>query len=257
MFNKCLSKSASALLNSALSKKQDNTLDQEVSANLIVNKNSDQQSSFNKKNEEFYEDGSHLPTIKKKKKVEREIDSHNNYSSNWRCFKNTDFNPNYKVESSLNVNVNLVTYPNYLKNCNNNDDKVSLNNNGSINLSNSTAHYSKNIQKVFSDSGYPSTNISNFANININNTLPQILINPLNKINNQNFLNTIDYIKNDENEKRTDLNRNFSHLNKIKEKKYEEKFNCFSNIQKTNSQKEFPFETVVNLFFFYKLFYFF
>lgn len=252
MFNQCLSKSAAASLNLGFCNNVENSFNKEISPFMKTNMNTKRESSSNKKDKDYNSIRSDLTTTSKHKKseVESEIDSYINETSDSKSYKNTDFNPNYKVESSLNVNVNLVTYPDYFSNSNN-DDKVSSSKNASVNVSNSSANYSKNLQKVFSASGYPAANISNFANININNTLPQILINPSTKINNQNIHNdlNVDYKGKRENDKKNDLNRNFSCENNMtKEKKWDEKFNSYSN-WKSIYQKYFPLEnSVVNFF---------
>ena len=254
MFNQCLSKNAAASL-TGISTKNNDPLDMEISPYMNINNNPDREASFNKKKEDFYAIESDLPS-NKRNEVESEIDSYINNSSDCKSFKKSNFSPNYKVESSLNVNVNLVTYPDYFANSNNND-KVSLSKNASINLSNSSANYPKNIKNIFSSSGYPATNISNFANININNTLPQILINPSTNLNNQNNENAlnVDYIEKKENYEKNDLIRNFNSENKMsKENKSDEKFKSYSNLKKANNQKDLHFEkTVVYLFIFNKL----
>lgn len=192
MFNQCLSKSASANFNSELYKKSYSQLDCEISPSMETNSKPFQDFKFydNKKDEDFSKRKDSDFYKNKERNVESEIDSYILDISESKRLKSNEFNPNYKVESSLNVNVNLVTYPNYFANSNN-DDKVSLNKNQCMNIEDSTDCYSNNFQKFRSTSSYPATNISNFANININNTLPQILINPSTNRNNLDIKNNL------------------------------------------------------------------
>jgi len=250
MFNQCLSKSAAANVNLDLSKNFNKNNDKEISTFFKTNKNPHRDCSyFNRKKDDFFSVGTDLNSsrINKGTEIESEIDSYIFDSSDCKSSKNFDFNPNYKVESSLNVNVNLVTYPNYYSNSNN-GDKVSSSKNASINLSESSSNYSKNIQNVLTSSGYPATNICNYANININNTLPQIHINPSTNINNQNMPNAlnVDFIGKWDNDKKNDLIKNLSYnKNTTKENP---KIKDLSILKKKEIQKNLSFQTpVVNL----------
>lgn len=117
------------------------------------------------------------------------IDNNKIFTTNNNCNNSNNNNSNYKVESNVNVNVNLVTFPGYF----NNHDSIEKNttkSDSTINFKNSFPCFSNSSKNNFLSNLSPSSkigNIPNFTNININNTLPQVHINPTTNFNNSNL----------------------------------------------------------------------